>query len=152
VPNRAVSYFPRYAADPKYGLHATREIDLSCYAGAMVYVSTAPDLARFGLAVNNGALLTPDTVRRLHAAQSLTAGPEAGQDTGYGLGWDRETITLAGRETTWVGHSGTMLGGMVGSVMILPERGVVVAILSNIAYADTEALAAQVAEGFLPGR
>lgn len=149
VANRAVSYFPRYAADPKYGLHATRPVDFSCFAGAMVFVSTAPDLVRFGLAVNNGSLLTPEMVARLQAMQSLTAGAETGQQTGYGLGWDHERVTVNGQEKGWVGHSGTMLGGMVVTLMIFPEDDVVVAVLSNIAYAETEALAVQIAEGFL---
>ena len=39
VPNRATFYFPRFAADPKYGLHLMRDLDYSCYAGAGVFLS-----------------------------------------------------------------------------------------------------------------
>src|SRR5512145_755520 len=34
IPDRATPYFPRFAADPRYGLHLMREIDYSCYAGS----------------------------------------------------------------------------------------------------------------------
>ena len=32
IPERATFYFPRFSADPRYGLHLMREIDYSCYA------------------------------------------------------------------------------------------------------------------------
>lgn len=144
VPNRATSYFPRFAADPRYGLHLTRTIDYSCYAGSNVFVSTASDLVRFGMATQGDALLRPATVELLQTSQRLASGDE----TGYGLGWDRETVEVDGTPARWVGHSGTSMGGMVSSLLVFPDRGLVVAVLSNIAYADTEALAVQIARAF----
>jgi len=143
--DRATDYFPRYAADPRYGLHDLREIDLSCYAGASAFVSTPSDLVRFALALNAGTLLKPDTVRLLQTPQRLTSGEE----TGYGLGWDLETVTLAGKPTIVVGHDGDILGGQVSSLMIVRDRGLVVAVTSNIAYAKTAAIAASVADAFM---
>ena len=70
------------------------------------------------------------------------------QETGYGLGWDIETVTLAGEQTRWVGHDGMVLGGMVASLMTFPEHGLVVSVTSNTSYADTESLALKIAQAF----
>lgn len=144
IPDRATFYFPRFAADPRYGLHDMRPIDYSCYAGAGVFLSTPSDLVRFGMAVNGGTLLTPATVQLLQTPQRLASGAE----TGYGLGWDVENVALAGTQTRWAGHEGTTLGGMAASLMTFPGRGLVVAVMSNISYADTETLALRIAEAF----
>lgn len=144
IPNRATPYFPRFAADPKYGPDISREIDLSCYAGAGAYLSTPSDLVRFGLAVNAGTLLRPETAQLLQSPQRLISGEE----TGYGLGWDIETVDLVGTPTRWVGHDGTVLGGRVASLITFPDHDIVVAVMSNTSYADTEALAVKIAEAF----
>lgn len=142
--SQVTSYFPRFAAKPKYGLHLTRWLDYSCYAGSSVFVSTPSDLVRFAMAVNDGKLLKPATVELLQASQRLASGVE----TGYGLGWDLETVTLAGNPTRVIGHDGDSLGGMVASLMTFPEYGVTVAVTSNISYADTAAIGLKVAEAF----
>jgi CubicO group peptidase (beta-lactamase class C family) len=144
IPDAATSYFPRYAADPRYGEDLTRDIDLSCYAGAGALLSTPSDLVRFGLAINHGTLLQPATVALLQKAQRLPSGEE----TGYGLGWDLETVTLKGKPTPIVGHDGEVLGGMVASLAVLRDRGIVVAVISNISYSDTAGLAAKVLEAW----
>lgn len=148
APERATFYFPRFSADPRYGLDLMRDIDLSCYAGAGAFLSTATDLVRFGLAVDGGTLLRPDTVRMLWTSQRLASGDE----TGYGLGWARETVTLGDERVTVVGHDGDVLGGQVASLLVVPDRGVVVAVLSNSAYAETADAAAGVADAFARGR
>lgn len=145
VVDRATSYFPRYAANPRYGLHLVREIDLSCYAGAMAFVSTSEDLVRFGLAIRSGRLLRPDTVQQFQTPQRLASGKQ----TPSGLGWDVETVTLAGRRVRAVGQTGDLLGGPVASLVIFPDPRLVVALVSNIAYADTWPLALRVAEAFV---
>jgi hypothetical protein len=38
---------------------------------------------------------------------------------------------------------------MVGSLMTFPEHGIVVAVTSNVSYADTESLAVKIAEPFV---
>lgn len=144
IPNRATFYFPRFAADPRYGLHLMRPIDYSCYAGSSVFLSTPSDLVRFGMAIKSGKLLQPATVQMLQAPRRLASG----QETGYGLGWDLEPVTLAGEHTRRVGHDGTSLGGMVASLMTFPEHGIVVSVTSNISYADTEAVALSIVQAF----
>jgi CubicO group peptidase (beta-lactamase class C family) len=144
IPNRARFYFPRFAADPRYGPQPPREIDLSCFAGSGAFLSTPSDLVRFGMAMNGGKLLLPSTVELLQASQRLTSG----QETGYGLGWDLETVTLAGQQTRQVGHDGEIMGGMVGSLMTFPDRGMVVSVTSNTSFADTFSFGLSIAQAF----
>jgi CubicO group peptidase (beta-lactamase class C family) len=144
IPARATPYFPKFAADPRYGPDRMRDIDYSCYAGSSAFLSTPSDLVRFGMAVNNGKLLQPATVQLLQASQRLTTGEE----TGYGLGWDIETVTLAGESIRVLGHDGDSLGGRVVSLMTIPEHGLVVAVISNTSYAETFTVASRIAEIF----
>jgi serine beta-lactamase-like protein LACTB, mitochondrial len=144
IPDRAVFYFPRFAADPRYGPQPPREDDYSCFAGASAIVSTPSDLVRFGMAINDGKLLQPATVQLLQTSQRLAVGRE----TGYGLGWDLETVPLAGTPTRWIGHGGELMDGMVASFMTFPEHGIVVSVTSNIAFTDTASIALGIAEVF----
>jgi CubicO group peptidase (beta-lactamase class C family) len=144
IPNRVTPYFPRFGADPRYGLHRTRRLDFSCYAGASAFLSTPSDLVRFAMAVNGGKLLQPATVQLLQTSQRLPSGEE----TGYGLGWDVETVQLAGAQTRAVGYDGEVLGGPLATLMTFPEQGIVVAVTSNISYADTSAIAVGIARAF----
>jgi CubicO group peptidase (beta-lactamase class C family) len=143
-PDLATSYFPRFAADPRYGPDLMRPLHLSCYAGASIFLSTPSDLVRFALAFNSGKLLQPATVQLLQTPQRLSSG----QETGYGLGWDLETATVAGAPTTVVGHDGELLGGMVSSLMTFPQHNLVVAVISNTSYADTFAIGLKIAQTF----
>jgi serine beta-lactamase-like protein LACTB len=144
ISNRATPYFPRFAADPRYGLHLMRPINYSCYAGSSAFLSTPSDLVRFGMAINNGKLLQPATVQLLQAPQRLASG----QETGYGLGWALEAVALAGEQTRVVGHDGESLGGMVASLMTFPEHGIVVSVTSNMSYADTFGVALKITQAF----
>jgi CubicO group peptidase (beta-lactamase class C family) len=148
IPNRAAFYFPRFAADPRYGLHPMREIDYSCYAGSSAFLSTPSDLVRFSMAIAGGKLLKPATVQLLQTSQRLASGEE----TGYGLGWDLETVTLAGEPTRVVGHDGETLGGTVASLLTSPQHGIFVSVTSNLSYADTPAVALKIAQAFAEQR
>ena len=128
----------------RHGLHVRHPRNLSCYAGAMAFFSTPSDLVRFDLAIASGRLLQPTTVQLLQMSQQLTAG----QETGYGLGWDLETVTLAGESTQSAGHDGELRGHRVMSLLTFREAGIVVAVMANISNADTSALAREVAEAF----
>jgi serine beta-lactamase-like protein LACTB, mitochondrial len=143
----ATVYFPGFGSDPlvRYGLHVMPPHNLSCYAGSMAFLSTASDMARFGLALNNGKLLQPDTVRLLQTSQRLTSGEE----TGYGLGWKLDTVTLNGSPAQVASHDGELLGRRVVSLRLFPNTGTVVAVMSNSADADTSTLALKVAEAFV---
>jgi CubicO group peptidase (beta-lactamase class C family) len=144
VHEQVTAYFPRFSADPKYGLHVMRPLDYSCYAGSSVFVSTPSDLVRFAMAIQSGKVLQPSTVQLLQTAQRLASGEE----TGYGLGWDLETVTVAGRQTRAIGHDGELLGGKSSSLLTFPEHGITVSLISNISYADTFSLAVKIADAF----
>jgi serine beta-lactamase-like protein LACTB, mitochondrial len=144
IPNRVTAYFPRFAADPRYGPDLMRDIDYSCYAGSSVFLSTPSDLVRFAMAINSGRLLQPATVQLLQTSLRLTSG----QETGYGLGWDLESVALGGQQTRVVGHDGDSLGGIVASFMTFAEHGIVVSVTSNISYAGTDSLTVKIAQAF----
>jgi serine beta-lactamase-like protein LACTB, mitochondrial len=146
VENRATAYFPRFAAEPRYGPDPMREIDLSCYAGASVFLSTPSDLVRYGIGINSGKLLRPATIQRLQTPPRLPSLEE----NGHALGWDVATVDLAGGPARMVGHDGEVLGGRVASLITFPERGLAVAVISNTSYADTASLALSIAQAIAP--
>jgi CubicO group peptidase (beta-lactamase class C family) len=148
IPDRATPYFPRFAADPRYGPDLMRDVDYSCYAGSSIFLSTPSDLVRFAIAINSGRLLQPATVQLLQTSQHLSSGAE----TGYGLGWDLETVRFGAERARIVGHNGDSLGGMVASLLTFPNAGIVVAVTSNTSYADTFSLAVKIAQPFVRAR
>jgi serine beta-lactamase-like protein LACTB len=144
IPDLATFYDPRFSGDPAYGPEASTVVDYSCFAGAGAFLTTPSDLVRFGLAMNSGALLQPATVRMLQTPQVLLSSAE----TEYGLGWMLETIPLAGEPTRLAHHaSRTMLGGST-AFMTFPERGLVVAVMSNTSDAAVRQVALKIAEAF----
>ncbi len=167
IPDRATFYWPRFglAADTRYGPKPARVGDHSCYAGAAAFLSTPSDLVRFGMGINSdlrqgfhlrqgyggqvgaqgGKLLKPGTVQLLQTPQRLASGEE----TGYGLGWEIETHPLAGQPTRMAGHGSKeeFIGGTT-YLMTFPERGLVVAVMTNISYADTKSIALNIAQAF----
>src|SRR5437764_12935437 len=98
----AISYSPRFAAKPTFGLTPLPKFDYSCHAGSNGFLSTPSDLVRFGMAINRGKLLRPQTVRILQTPQALASG----EQTSYGLGWELKTVTLAGHPGQTAGHNG----------------------------------------------
>ena len=144
IPNRVTMYFPRFAADNRYGLQFAPDQDYSCYTGAMAFLSTPSDLARFGMAISSGKLLKPETVKLLQTPQRLASGEE----TGYGLGWDLETVDLNGERVREAGHDGDSVGGKVASLLTFPDQRIVVAVTANTSWVDTYGLAVKVAAAF----
>ncbi|MEO6239006.1 MAG: serine hydrolase domain-containing protein [Vicinamibacterales bacterium] len=147
TPNLATFYYPRFSGDTHYGPELASTVDYSCFAGGGAFLSTPSDLVRFGLAIGSGKLLQSATVKRLQTPQLLTSGEE----TQYGLGWMLETVPLAGEPALLASHaSRTLLGGST-SFMTFPERGMVVAVTSNISLANTRTIALKIAEAFAEG-
>lgn len=140
----ATSYNPRFAANPTYGLRLLPKFDYSCHAGSNGFLSTPSDLVRFGLAINRGKLVRPQTVQTLQTAQRLTSG----ERTSYGLGWDLKTVTLGGHQVQAAGHNGHFWVEEVTSLLTLPERGLAVAVMSNVSFAGTPLVAEKIAEAF----
>ena len=142
IPDRTAFYHPRFGGDPRYGPEPSREGNYSCFAGAGAFLSTPSDLVRLGIAINRGTLLQPATVKTLQTPQRLASG----QETGYGLGWDLETVSIGGETARQVGHDGEFFMGGSTSFITLPERGIVVAVTTNISFADTSAVALKIAQ------
>jgi len=147
IPKRASFYFPLFglAESTKYGPKPARLGDYSCYAGAAAFLSTPADLVKFSLAVNGARLLSRETVRVLQSPQRLSSGKEID----HGLGWDLETVSLAGDASHMVGYNskGGFIGG-VTSLMTFPERHLVVVVMANESYADTKSVALNIAQAF----
>jgi len=144
APGHVTPYVPRFSSDPNNGIRIMRPADYSCYAGASVFASTPSDLVRFGMAIQSGKLLKPATVELLQTPQRLASGEE----TGYGLGWQVKTVTLGSKQARAIGYDGESLGGKVASLLTFPEHGIVVAVTSNMAYADTFSIAVKIAAAF----
>ena len=148
VPHEATAYVPRFAGNPIYGVHALYKFDYSCHEGSNGFLSTPSDLVRFGMAINGGKLLRPDTVRIFQTPQRLTSGKSSGQETGYGLGWEVKTVTLAGQQVRAAGHNGRFWTGTVASLLTFPERGMAVAVMSNTEFEDAPLVAERIAQVF----
>jgi CubicO group peptidase (beta-lactamase class C family) len=147
IPTRANFYWALFglAEDTRYGPKPARDGDYSCYAGAAAFLSTPSDLVRFGMGITKGKLLKAATIQLLQTPQRLASGEE----TGYGLGWELETLALAGQPARMAGHgSKEDFIGATTYLMTFPERGLVVAVMANISFADTKSIALNVAQAF----
>jgi serine beta-lactamase-like protein LACTB, mitochondrial len=144
TPDAAISYNPRFAANPKYGLTRLAKFDYSCHAGSNGFLSTPSDLVRFGMAINGGKLLRPETVQMLQTPQGLASGAQ----TSYGLGWELKTVTLAGQQVQAAGYNGHFWVDEVASLLTFPERGLAVAVMSNVSFAGTPSIAERIAQAF----
>ncbi len=142
IPDRATSYY-RYLERER-----TTNVDYSCFAGAGAFLSTPSDLVRFGMALTRGTFLQPATVSMLQTRQQLTSG----EDTDYGLGWMLDTVELAGEPTRLASHASRTIEGASTSLLTFPERGLVVAVMANISFADTKSIALNVAQAFAEQR
>ncbi len=121
-----------------------RPIDSSYKWPSGGFLSTAGDLVRFGSAHLRDSYLKPETRALLFTSQS-TAGVE-GKETGVGLGW-RIGKDGAGRRI--LHHGGSIEGGRA-FLLLYPDQGVAVAILTNLSGARfAEAEAQKLAEPFL---
>jgi CubicO group peptidase (beta-lactamase class C family) len=114
--------------------------DNSCKWGGGGFVSTAEDLARFGM-----ALLRGDIVRRESAA--LLFSPQrtsSGETTGYGMGW-QIGVDAGGRRR--LVQSGRTPGGR-SVLVVVPEARLAVAVLANVNGEHLDDHALKIAELF----
>lgn len=120
------------------GVKPARTVDNSCRFGAGGFVASAADLARFGLALLEGALVDAGTRERMLSSM-VTA---AGDTTGYGIGWG---VGRNDRDWRVASHSGGAIGGRA-ALYILPDHNVVVALAANIEGESLVDEAARIAE------
>ena len=93
------------------------------------WLSTASCMARFGLALQAGTLLTPESFRQMTSMQAV--GDK--NDTFYGLGWIVDGWGVADKPRipglAW--HGGVQQGVTTNLYMLLPDR-TVVAVMINL--------------------
>ena len=145
IPDKATFYYPRFGGDTRYGPEAARErgLLLLCGRRRVPVLAVGPGPLRDG--VQRRQALKPETVTLLQTPQQLASGEEVG----YGLGWKLETVPLAGKPARMAGHGSKadFIGGST-FLMTFPERGIVVAAMTNTAFADMRTIALNVAEAF----
>ena len=126
VPNRARGYSPKVYGrfDGEWRNAALMDPSYKTPGGGLL--STAEDLARFAMALQNGALLAPASFRQMTTIQRARDGTE----TGYGLGW--YVGKWEGRQAgTAVWHGGVQ-AGFTSELRLLPEHRFAVVILTNL--------------------
>ncbi len=105
------------------------------------FLSTSEDLVRFGFAHLNSKLLKPQTVQLLWTSQKT----EAGEETGYGIGW---SVGNDSKKRRFVGHGGGSVGGTT-IFRLYPDSQLVVAAITNMSSAQFGNLEEKLADLFL---
>lgn len=116
------------------------EVDNSYKWAGGGFLSTAPDIIRFGNSYIYSSLLKKETIQ-LFTRPMKTA---KGKSTYYGLGW-QNWIDPNGRN--WYGHSGGGVGA-TSELLIQPEEEIVIVILTNLTGAKTKKYLKQIAKSF----
>lgn len=125
VPNRSRGYAKTDAGS----LRNAGFMDPSYKIPGGGWLSTAGDMVRFGLALQAGTLLKPESFQQMTTMQR--AGGKA--DTFYGLGWIVEGWGIPGtpRVPGLVWHGGVQQGVTTNLYMLQPER-TVIALMTNL--------------------
>jgi CubicO group peptidase (beta-lactamase class C family) len=118
------------------GLHDT---SMKVPGGGLV--STAVDLVKFAIAMQTGALVKKGTLEQMWVAQKTRDGKE----TGYGLGWG----VGSAQGMKLVSHSGGQ-AGVRTYLSYLPEKGIAIAVMTNVEGADPAEVVKQVGRILLP--
>jgi serine beta-lactamase-like protein LACTB, mitochondrial len=136
IPHRAQGYVRRDGTLRNSGL-----MDSSYKLGGGGLCSNAPDLVRFGLALAGGRLLTPASLQAMTTVQRTSTGDA----TGYGMGL---RIGSRGGRTEW-SHGGAQ-ARVSTALLLVPDAGLVVAVLCNLEGVRPMQLAQQLADQLAP--
>jgi CubicO group peptidase (beta-lactamase class C family) len=115
-----------YELEDSGGVRVAPPIDLSDRLPAGGFLSTADDLARFGVALTDGTLVGKETAAMMFRSQQTTAG----EKTGYGLGFEVHPSPFG----LFVGTTGAVDGG-TAALLIHVKTGTVLALTTNLGYA-----------------
>jgi serine beta-lactamase-like protein LACTB len=126
IPNRARGYSPRVYGEFNGNWRNPALMDSSYKIPGGGLVSTVEDLARFGMAVQNGVLIKPETFEQMSRNQKT----RDGQETGYGYGW--YVGRREGREPDGSVWHGGVQQGFTSDLWILPSKHFAVVILTNL--------------------
>jgi len=120
IPHRAQGY----QTGPAGGLLNSGLTDTSYKIPGGGLCATAPDLARFAIALWKGTLVRPETRRQMFTTQRT----RDGKATGYGLGW---AVGVGPRGRREVFHRGAQQ--RVTSLLYMqPERGLGIVLFANL--------------------
>jgi len=149
LPDVASFYYPTVMADTRRGLQTASRVNLSCLLPAEGFLSTPTDLVRFVTGLMGGTLLPADAVAAIFTPATLRDGTA----TNAALGWRAGSIVneFGGQPIRFIGRSGEVFAG-TASLMLLPEHNVVVAVATNVSWADTETVAGSIARLFADAR
>lgn len=123
IPGRTDFYELTEAGDLR---HAPFTDNSDVWAGGG-YLSTSSDLVRFGVGMLNGTLLSPETTGMMFTPTATSSG----EPSPYGLGW---RVSMAPGGVRILGHGGSHFGARAQLVLV-PEHGVVFAMLANVSSA-----------------
>jgi CubicO group peptidase (beta-lactamase class C family) len=90
------------------------------------FLSTPSDLVRFGSAHLKPGFLTQESLDTVFTSQTL----DNGDETGYGIGWRIQPPPNGNALLLWQ-HGGSSVGGKA-NLMVVPDVGVVAAMLANV--------------------
>jgi CubicO group peptidase (beta-lactamase class C family) len=126
IPNRAKGYTPRVYARFDGNVRNAALMDSSYKLPGGGLVSTAEDMARFAIAVQNGGLIKRETFEQMSISQKT----RDGRETGYSYGWyiDRRE----GREPDGSIWHGGVQSGFTADLWMLPKRRFALVILTNL--------------------
>ena len=105
---------------------AIDDLDASCKFGGGGFVSSASDLARFGMALYQDKLFSRATLEEISTSFVL---PD-GTDTFYAFGMTASTLERFQRPVPYVLHSGGSPGGRA-FILVLPEEKIAVGMAGN---------------------
>jgi CubicO group peptidase (beta-lactamase class C family) len=137
IPHRT-SYYQR---DENGGVLNAPYVDNSYKWAGGGFLSTPEDLVRFAFAHFGGDFLRPETVEELWTPQTTNAG----QSTGYGIGW---SVTVEDGVVTSASHGGGSIGGTTGFVTLPPQKAAA-ALVGNMTDAPTAQIPRLLLEAFL---
>lgn len=136
-PERAISYGYRQATPGQPAVR--REIFSPLHRAAAGMNSTADDMARWLIALQDGTLLKSEAKASMWTPVTYSDG-KPGQ---WGMGW----LVLDRPKHRAV----AMTGGSRSAVYLYPDDGIGVVILTNLAGSTPEDLIDEIAQGFIPG-
>lgn len=141
-PDSLIAHRPRYYEITDEGeLLNAPYVDLSYKWAGGGFLSTAPDLIRFGQALLENRLFSEEIRTILFTSQQTNEGEE----TGYGVGF-ATSIDDAGRRV--ISHGGGSVGGTTGFMMV-PDEDFVLAIIANVSSAPFGDVPGRIMEAFL---
>ncbi len=136
-PNRVTSYSYRQATPDQPTVRT--EIFSALHRAAAGMNSTADDMAKWLIALQNGKLMSPAT----RAAMWTPVAFNDGKKGQWGMGW----LVLERSDRRVVG----MTGGSRSAMYLYPDDKVGVVILTNLAGSTPEDLVDEIVQGFIPG-